>query len=136
MKRVLWIFLGVLLGLQLAAPARAGRRVVVHRAPRHRTVVVVERGWPLHRPLREVVVHPARVAVRVRPTAYLAPLVFAGVLVATAPPRDVLVWEDGETIDRNEGWSEFTLNCDSRGRQLYFEVASGRMHFDWIEVVF
>ena len=75
-------------------------------------------------------------AVRVAPVTFLAPVVFASVVVATAPARDVLVWEDGETLSKDEDWTEFTLNCDARGTKLWYEVVGGKVQADWAEVVF
>jgi hypothetical protein len=138
MKRVVTLLLLAILGLQAVEPAFAARRVVVRKGRHHRTVVVVHRGWPLRRPARVVVVRPARVAVRVRPAVYLPVAVWTGVVVAAAasPAHDVLVWEDGETIARDEDWTELTLNADSRGTNLWVQVAAGRAQFDWAEVVF
>ncbi|HEY2954929.1 MAG TPA: hypothetical protein VGK89_06755 [Candidatus Eisenbacteria bacterium] len=136
MKRWMMLCLVVALGFSAIEPAFAARRVVVRRGPHRRTVVVVHRGWPLRRPLRAVVVRPARVAVRVTPGVFLAPVVFAGVVVATAPAHDILVWEDGETLSRDDDWTEFTLTCDNRGTKLWLEVPAGKVQLDWAEVVF
>jgi len=57
-------------------------------------------------------------------------------VVATAPAADILVWEDGETINKDEDWTEFSLNADSRGTKLWLQVVSGKVQFDWPEVVF
>ena len=137
MKRLFAVALVALLTLEAVAPAFAARRVVVRKGPR-RTTVVVHRGWPIRRAHRAVVVRPARVAVRVSPAAYLPLVVWTGVVVAatTAPARDVFVWEDGETLNKGEDWTEFTLNCDNRGTRLWLEVDGGRVQFDWAEVVF
>jgi hypothetical protein len=136
MKRVGAVALLLILGLQVVEPAFAARRVVVrHRGPR-RTVVVVHRGWPLRRPARTVVVHPVRTVVRVTPGHYLAPVVFGGVLVATAPAQDLLVWQDSEMLNKGDDWTEFTLNADARGTRLWLSVQTGRIQFDWAEVVF
>ncbi len=136
MLRLVSIALLMVLGLQIAEPAFARRVVVRHK--HKRTTVVVHRGWPLRRPARVVVVRPARVVVRVRPALYLAPVVFAGVIVAAsaAPARDILVWENGESLRKDEDWTELTLNADSRGTKLWLEVVSGRVQADWAEVVF
>ena len=138
MKRFITICMLALLGLQAVEPAFAARRVVVRKGRHHRTVVVVHRGWPIRRPLRTVVVRPARVVVRVRPAVFLPVVVWTGVVIAATalPARDILVWEDGETINKDEGWTEFTLNADNRGTNLWLEVAAGRVQFDWAEVVF
>lgn len=136
MRRFFLAVLLLLLAVESAAPALAARRrVVVHRGPRHRAVVVVHRGWPLDRPLRQVVVHPVRTVVRVTPAVFLAPVVWAPVVVVR-PAADALIWEDGETLAKDDDWSEFTLNCDARGRKLYLEIAEGKVEGDWAEVVF
>ena len=138
MRRWIMILLLTVVGLQLVSPALAARRVVVRRGAHHRTVVVVHRGWPLRRPLRAAVIHPVRAAVRVSPVTFLAPVVFtAGVIaVASAPAHDVIAWEDAETLSKDEDWAEFTLNCDTRGRKLWIEIAAGKVQFDWAEIVF
>ena len=138
MKRMFAFALLMVLGLQMVEPALAARRVVVRRGARHRSVVVVHRGWPLRRPARVVVVRPARVVVRVTPAHYLAPVIFAGVVIAaaSAPAHDLLVWEDAEAIQKDDDWTEFTLNADSRGTRLWLEVKSGKVQFDWAEAVF
>ena len=139
MKRLFAFTLLLVLGLQMVEPAFAARRVVVRRGPRgHRTTVVVHRGWPIRRAARVVVVRPSRVVVRVTPATYLAPVFFTGVIVAaaSAPAADILAWEDAETIEKEDDWTEFTLNADSRGTKLWLEVKEGRAQFDWAEVVF
>ena len=139
MKRLFAVLLLVVLGLQIVEPAFAARRVVVKKRGVHRrTTVVVHRGWPIRRPARVVVVRPARATVRVTPVRYVAPVLFTGVLVAaaSAPARDVMVWQDAETIGREEDWTEFTLNADSRGSRLWLDVRAGRAQFDWAEIVF
>lgn len=135
MRRMV-LTLVILLMAVTSIETASARRVVVRRTRYHRTTVVVHRGWPLRRAPRVVVVRPARVAVRVVPATYLAPVVFAPIIVSNAPERDVMVWEDGETLGKDEDWTEFTLDCDSRGEQLYLEVVNGRVQFDWAEVTF
>ena len=137
MKRLIPLFLLAVLSFQMVEPAFAARRVVVRRGPHRRTVVVVHRGWPLrHRALRTVVVRPARVTYHVGPAVFLPLVVWTGVVIASAPARDILVWEDGETLTKDEDWTEFSLNCDNRGTQLWLQVAAGKAQFDWAEVVF
>jgi len=136
MKRLLLLLLLVLVGVQAAVPADAARRVGVRRGPYHRTVVVVNRGWPIRRPLRAVVVRPVRSPFLVRPAVFMPMVVWTGVVVATPPIHDALIWEDGETIDKDEDWTEVGLGCHMRGTGLWLEVAEGRAQFDWAEVVF
>lgn len=143
MKRLVLIALLFLIGVQtfdtaFAGPRRRAERRVERRVVRKRTVVIVHHGWPLRRAARRVYVHPARVPVRMGPRVYLAPIVFTGVVVAaaSAPARDILVWEDGETVERDDDWTEVTLNCDNRGTKLWLEVPKGNVQLDWAEVVF
>jgi hypothetical protein len=124
----------VLFGLQaLDSPAVANQR---RRHPRRRAVVVVHKGFPLHRPLRHVVVRPILHPYRVAPRVFLPLIVWEGTVVATLPGSDVLVWEDGETLVQEEDWTEFTLNCQNTGTRLWLEIVSGRAQFDWAEIVF
>jgi len=139
MKR--WMVLALLLAVcaQTYTPAEAGRKYrAERRIVRRRSVVVVQHGWPLQRPLRKVWVHPARSPVRNGPTVFLAPVAFTGaaVMPPDAPAREVLVWEDNETVQRNDDWTEVTLNCQNSGTKLWLEVAAGKAQFDWAEVVF
>ena len=136
MKRWLPIVLLGLLGLQIAAPSFAARRAVRRGPVVRRTVVVVHRGWPIRRPLRRVIVRPVRVTYRVAPVVYLAPVTWRGVVARTGPRPDVLVWQDAETLYGDEGWTELTLNAESRGTRLWLEVTEGRIQFDWAEVTF
>ena len=138
MRRLFSLLLFLALGLQVSEPAFAARRVIVRRGPHRRTTVIVRRSWPLRRPARVVIVHPARVVVRVEPVRFLAPVLFTGVVIAaaSAPAHDVLVWEDAETVTRDDDWTEFTLNCDARGAKLWYEVVAGKVQADWAEVVF
>ena len=136
MRRLIPSLFLLSLGLTLAQPAFAARRVVVHHAPR-RTTVIVHRGWPLARPARVVVVRPAAVTVRVTPRVYLRPVTWTTMAVAVAAPTaDALTWVDGTTLEKADDWTEFTLNCGHRGSRLWYEVKSGKVQADWAEVVF
>ena len=50
--------------------------------------------------------------------------------------RDRLTWADSQTLYRDEGWAEFTLDCTASGERLWLEVRGGRARIDWAEVVF
>lgn len=143
MNRTSLAFLIALLVVPIATPASAGKTVirrgphrttVVHRGP-HRTTVVVHRHFPIRRPLPVVVVRPPRVAVRIAPAVYLPPIVWVGTVVAPPAPS-LLVWEDGETLDRDDEWVDFTLSVNDRGRKLYLDVVAGRVQLSFAEVVF
>jgi hypothetical protein len=148
MKRVLAGLLLLAFGASLAAPALAARRTVVHTNGRHgatvvktgphRTTVVVHRGWPLTRPARTVVVHPARGRVRVVPARYMAPIVFVPYVVSVAafPPAHRIVWEESDKLVKGDDWAEVTLNCNVGGSKLWIEVMAGSAQVDWAEVVY
>lgn len=137
MKRTILAALLVLMSLDVvAAPAQAARkRVVVHHG-RHRTTVVVHRGFPIHRRLPVVHVRPARVATRVfvTPVVFLAPVVWRPLVVALPAPS-ALVWEDAETLAEDDDWTEFHLDVDHRGHKLYLQI-DGRAQIEFAEVVF
>jgi hypothetical protein len=127
----------VLVGLALADSAEAGRRRVVVRGPRGRRVAVVVRpGFPIRRTLPVVVVRPPLVAVAVAPAVFLPPVAFGAVVVSTPPPADVRVWKDDEDLDREDGWTEFTMNVDKRGSRMLLEIEKGAAQLSFAEVVF
>ena len=136
MKRFLALLVVGILTLQSVSPASARlRRVVVRGGPRHaRTVVVVHRGFPLRRHLPLAYVRPARVAVLVTPAVFLAPIVWRPAVV-TLPEHDLMVWEDSETLSKDEDWTEITLTANDRGTKLYMEIV-GKMQLNYAEVVF
>lgn len=101
---------------------------------RDRTTVVVRAGHPIHRPARTVIVRRP-VVVRVRPAVFLPVVVWhSAVIVRPAPDR--IVWQDAETLEKEDDWSELTLNSDQRGERLYLDVVAGKVQFDFAEVVF
>jgi hypothetical protein len=118
-------------------------RINVPRGP-----VVIHPKSPLKRPPRAVVVRPPRGSIRVRiePRLFLPSIVFGGVVIGDrydrryrdgrGYSRDSLVWQDSETLYREDDWTEFTLDCNARGTKLWFEVQEGRLQVDWAEVVF
>lgn len=138
MKRFASYLLAALLGLSIVLPSLAeARRVrVVHRGPAgRRTVVVVHRGHPIHRAMHTVVYRRPNAVIRVAPAAFLPLVVWAPVVVAR-PAADVLAWQDSETLFAEEEWAETVFDSDQRGRKLFLEVQSGKVQFDFAEVVF
>lgn len=133
MKRLVVAVLVAALGLSMVPLEADAARVRVVKRP-HRTKVVVHRGFPLRRKMHTVVVRPARVAVRVRPALFLAPVVWAPVVIAR-PAASGVAWEDAENLSMEDDWTEFTLNADSRGRKLALHV-TGSVQIDFAEVVF
>src|SRR5256714_15267102 len=107
-KKIFLVIAGGLFLLLTATGSMAQRRrAVVVRPARHpiaaRHALIVRTGHPIRRLLpREVVVRAARRAVLVRaPLRYLPGLTWRAVLVSL-PPRERIVWQDTETITRDE----------------------------------
>ncbi len=112
------------------------RRTVVVRRPVHRTRIVVRPGHPIRRVfLGSVVVRAARRAVLVRaPLVFLPALVWAPAVVVL-PARDHLVWEDSETLERDEEWVDSNFGVDGSGTALFLQV-DGRAQLGFAEVTF
>lgn len=127
----------LLLTAFVAVETEAARRVVVRtRGPRGtRTRVVVRPGFPLSRTLPNVVIRTGPV-IRVAPRVYLGAVVFTAVAIATLPPPDVRVWTGGEELEREDGWTDFTLDTDRRGERLVLEIEKGAAQVSFAEVVF
>jgi len=128
-KRLIAIAILIVLSLANIAEARRVRRVVV-RGPRVR--VTVRPGFPIRRTLPNVVVRPG-VTVRVAPRVYLAPVVFTAAVVASLPASD---WRLSEDLDREDGWTDFTMDVDRRGNRLYLQIEDGAAQISFAEVVF
>jgi hypothetical protein len=136
MKHRIAVALLATLSLLPFADAEAARVRVVktHTARGTRTRVTVTRGFPLHRTLPNVVVRGP--VVRVAPRVYLTPVAFAAVAVATLPPANVHAWSGAEVLEREDGWTDFTLDVDRRGSQLLLDVERGAAQISFAEVVF
>jgi hypothetical protein len=132
---VIGFVVACLLALPLGAAARksAGR----HFGARATALVFAE-DWPLAAAVRAAIVHPARTDIKVVGATFLEPVPFAEtrVVATAAPSRDAIVWEDGETLLKDEDWTQFTLGCDSRGGRMWLEIQTGKVQFEWAEVVF
>ncbi len=110
--------------------ARHPRRV---RTTRVR--VTVRPGFPIRRTLPNVVVRPAPL-VRVAPRVYLSPVVFGAVVIASLPAANLRVWSADEDLDREDGWTDFTMNIDKRGNRLLLQIEKGAAQISFAEVVF
>lgn len=110
------------------------RRVVVVHHPH--TTLVVRTGHPIHRVLpAAVVIRTARTAVAVR-----APLVFLPALAWTAavvslPVRERLVWQDTESITKDEDWVDTNFGIDGSGDALYLDI-NGKVKLNFAEITF
>lgn len=129
MKR---IFSMVLLSTFVIASTADAARVRVRKGPAGRTRVTVHTGFPIHRTLPHVVVRPAPV-VRVAPRVYLAPAVFTAAVVTSVPNR---AWKGSEVLEREDGWTEFTMDVDRRGNKLFLQIDRGAAQVSFAEVVF
>jgi hypothetical protein len=136
MKRLslLGVVLAIPLSLFPVSSAAAGARRLHKHGARMRSVVVVHAGWPLRRPLRAVIVHPVRRSVRVGTRLFLPPIVWVSAVVPLPPP-DRILWQDGETIEKDEDWAELTLNVERSGKRLDLEIR-GAADLDFAEVVY
>ena len=122
----------------LAAPSAQAqrRRVVVTHRTRTRTTLVVRPGHPIRRVLpAAVVVHPARTAVVVRaPLVYLPALAWTAAVV-TLPPRERLVWQDTETVEKDDGWVDSNFGIDGIGDALFLSI-DGKARLNFAEVTY
>jgi len=91
-------------------------------------------GHPIRR-TRTVVVRPVRPAVVVAPRLVFAPPVVYRRTVVTLPARERLIWEDSETMRRNEDWVDTSLAVNQRGDKLFLRI-TGRAQIDFAEVHF
>jgi len=110
-------------------------RVRVVRTRGHRVRVTVRPGFPIRRTLPEVVIRPG-VVVRVQPRLYLAPVVFTAAVVASLPPASARAWSDSATLEREDGWTDFTMNFDRRGSGLVLQIDKGTAQISFAEIVF
>lgn len=139
MKRLVLSFLGLAILLIAPAPsdmAYGQRRRGVIRRPVTRTKVVVHRGHPIRRTLpATVVVRPARRTVVVNaPRVFLPPVVWTQTVVSV-PARERLVWQDSESIERDEGWVDANFGVDSSGNALFLDI-NGQARLNFAEVTF
>lgn len=51
------------------------------------------------------------------------------------PPRERLVWEDSETIARDEEWVDTNFGIDNEGNALFLNI-SGKAKINFAEVTF
>jgi hypothetical protein len=135
MKRSIFVFTVLALGsTTLSNPAYAAR-VRVHRGPAGHVRVTVRPGFPIVRVLPDVVVRTGPV-VRVAPVRYLAPVAFRASVVTSLPARDRRIWTGRETLEREDGWTDFSMNVDRRGGSLFLQIDRGAAQISFAEVVF
>jgi len=114
------------------------RRRVAHpvRHPVARARLVRHPGHPIRRVLpATVVVRTARRPVVVgAPLRYLPAFRWRPALV-TLPPRERIVWQDTETIARDEEWVDVNYGVDGSGSALVMDL-SGDAKLNFAEVTF
>jgi hypothetical protein len=133
-KRVVAIALAAFVVLSLAVETQA-RVVRVRRGPAGRVRVTTRPGFPIRRTLPNVVIRTGPV-VRVAPRVYLGAVAFTAVALATLPPANVRAWTATEEFDREDGWTDVTMDIDRRGTRLVLEVEEGPAQISFAEVVF
>src|SRR5262249_38410226 len=89
-------------------------------------------GHPIHRP-RTVIVHRAPIVFA--PNVVYAPAVVWRPAVVTIPRRELFVWEDRETLTRDEEWVDTALPVRNSGSGLFLRI-QGRARIDFAEVHF
>jgi hypothetical protein len=134
-----------LLGLVIAmaavsaptAYAQKNRRVVHPvRHPVARARLVRHPGHPIHRVLpANVVVRNARRTVIVgAPLRYLPAFRWRPALV-TLPARELVVWQDTQSIARDEEWVDVNYGVDGNGSALVLDL-DGEATLNYAEVTF
>src|SRR5882724_3397345 len=132
MKKLILTFAGlaiVMVGLMPAVYVAGQRhravvrRPLVVRQPVVHSPVVVHSGHPIRRALPgTVVVRPPHKTVVVGvPLVYLPALTWRAAVV-TLPVRERLVWQDSETITRNEEWVDTNFGIDAAGDALFLDI--------------
>jgi hypothetical protein len=120
----------------VAASAQRRHTVVVRPAAHPHTRLVVHTGHPIRRVLpTTVVVRPAhRTVVVNRPLVFLPALAWTAAVVSI-PPAERLVWQDSETIARDEDWVDTNFGIDATGDALFLDI-NGKAKMNFAEVTF
>jgi hypothetical protein len=134
------VCLGIILVALYATNASAQRRraVVVHpvRHPVARTHLALRPGHPIHRvlPANVAVRAPRRAVIVNHPFVYL-PLLSWRARVVTLPPTERLVWQESESIARDEEWVDTNYGVDGVGNTLVLNI-DGKTKLNFAEVAF
>ena len=138
MKKLIPVTMCIAIVVTILVPTEsmAQRRRVVVRPRAPHTRLVVRRGHPVVRRLpATVVVRPARTAVVVgAPRVFLPSLAWTAAAVSM-PPRERLVWEDSEVIEREEDWVDANFGIDGKGDALFLQI-QGTAQINFAEVTF
>jgi hypothetical protein len=71
----------------------------------------------------------------VGPALTFLPVVMWPATIVALPARERLLWQDSETIEREEEWVDCNFGVDSRGRALFLEIG-GTAQLNFAEVTF
>ncbi len=134
MKRILLASLVVAVGLQAAAGPAAARPRAAAKGEPERVAIVLGQGFPIHRPFPSCVVHRPQRAIIDPYVVYGPPVLWMPVIVPL-PSRPHVVWEDGETLVKREGWADVQMNVKNRGIRLYLEL-TGRTQLEFADIMF
>lgn len=112
------------------------RRVVIRRPHPLRRPLIVRPNHPIRRPLpTEVVVRTTRKPVVVNaPLVYLPEVTWAPVVVPL-PPTERLIWQESETIARDEEWVDKSFGVDQSGNALFLDIG-GQARLLFADVTF
>jgi hypothetical protein len=116
--------------------AEAQRVRVERRDGVRRTEIVIRAGYPIRRRQPTVIVHRSAFVVRVAPVRFEPLVVWRPIVVVAPPVGERLAWQDAETLSRDDDWAETNFDSNQRGDKLFLQVVSGRVQFDFAEVVF
>jgi hypothetical protein len=116
------------------------RRLVVRkpvvRRPVVRTKLVVHPRHPIRRVApTTVIVRPARKTVVVTAPRVFLPAVTWTPAVVPMPVGDRLVWQDSDTIARDEEWVDTNFGIDANGSALFLDI-NGKAKLNFAEVTF
>lgn len=145
MEKVFASFLAVASFVCINAPLETvygQRRVVVRpnrvvvRRPVVRTKIVVRPGHPIRRVLpAQVVVRSPRRVVTVPTSLVFLPAITWRTSTAVLPPAERLVWQDTESIGKDEGWVDANFGIDAFGVALFLDV-NGNARLNFAEITF
>lgn len=126
----------VLVALSAGEALGQRRRVVIRRPHPLRRPLIVRPNHPFRRPLpKEVVVRTARKPVVVNaPLVYLPELTWTPVVVPL-PPAERLIWQESETIARDEEWVDKSFGVDQSGNALFLDIG-GQARLLFADVTF
>lgn len=129
-------FVGIAVTIMLLPDAADAQRRGIVRRPVVRTRILVRPGHPIRRVLpNQVVVRPARRVVTVGAPLVFLPGIAWRAATATLPSGDRLVWQDSESLDRDEGWVDTNFGVDSRGNALFLDI-NGATRLNFAEIIF